>query len=223
MMVKRWVSLAAASALVAWSGSAMAADFSLSLTGDPNNVSIDNFSGGGADFSQYFLALSDPNGTLPITLAVGDTVTATIAFSSAFSVPASLTRTNVDFSLTGANFPDVDTGTSNGALELDYQGVEVASGGSGTTTHGEIDSGPDLFPPNNGPLTFDSATFSFTIASLGADPQQTATVDSAALFITLVNNDATGSVPEPAAWALMLVGFGGMGGVLRSIRKRAFA
>jgi hypothetical protein len=31
---------------------------------------------------------------------------------------------------------------------------------------------------------------------------------------------ATGSVPEPAAWALMLLGFGGMGSVLRSQRRR---
>lgn len=37
------------------------------------------------------------------------------------------------------------------------------------------------------------------------------------------NSSIGAAVPEPASWALMLVGFGGMGGVLRSIRRRAFA
>jgi hypothetical protein len=34
---------------------------------------------------------------------------------------------------------------------------------------------------------------------------------------------APASVPEPAAWALMLVGFGGLGAVMRSSRRRAAA
>jgi hypothetical protein len=33
---------------------------------------------------------------------------------------------------------------------------------------------------------------------------------------------ATGGVPEPAAWALMLVGFGGVGVALRG-KRRMFA
>jgi len=32
--------------------------------------------------------------------------------------------------------------------------------------------------------------------------------------------DPTGSVPEPASWAMMLVGFGAMGGVLRTSRRK---
>ncbi len=32
-----------------------------------------------------------------------------------------------------------------------------------------------------------------------------------------------GAVPEPAAWALMIAGFGGVGAALRSNRRRQFA
>ena len=34
------------------------------------------------------------------------------------------------------------------------------------------------------------------------------------------NVSLTGGVPEPAAWALMLVGFGGLGAALRHRRRR---
>ena len=36
-----------------------------------------------------------------------------------------------------------------------------------------------------------------------------------------LTTDAIGGVPEPATWAMMLVGFGGLGAVLRSRRTRA--
>ena len=35
------------------------------------------------------------------------------------------------------------------------------------------------------------------------------------------HNASGGSLPEPASWGLMIVGFGGMGAVLRSRRRRA--
>lgn len=41
--------------------------------------------------------------------------------------------------------------------------------------------------------------------------------DGAIRYIT--SGSASAAVPEPAAWALMLVGFGGMGAVLRGVRK----
>ena len=38
-------------------------------------------------------------------------------------------------------------------------------------------------------------------------------------FIDKVSAQSTGAVPEPAAWALMILGFGGVGAVLRSQRR----
>ena len=38
-------------------------------------------------------------------------------------------------------------------------------------------------------------------------------------FSVTLRNGATGAVPEPATWAMMLVGFGAVGGALRSRRK----
>ncbi|THD53370.1 MAG: PEP-CTERM sorting domain-containing protein [Phenylobacterium sp.] len=40
------------------------------------------------------------------------------------------------------------------------------------------------------------------------------------LDLTISNG---GAVPEPASWALMLVGFGGLGAALRGSRRRAAA
>jgi hypothetical protein len=34
------------------------------------------------------------------------------------------------------------------------------------------------------------------------------------------HNTSGGSLPEPASWGLMIIGFGGMGAVLRSRRRR---
>jgi len=39
----------------------------------------------------------------------------------------------------------------------------------------------------------------------------------------IVEGDQTGGVPEPATWALMILGFGGAGAVLRARRRTAFA
>jgi hypothetical protein len=58
----------------------------------------------------------------------------------------------------------------------------------------------------------DGASYTLTFAGL-ADGDETSFIDKVS---------AGGAVPEPAAWGLMIVGFGGLGAVLRG-KRRAFA
>jgi hypothetical protein len=45
------------------------------------------------------------------------------------------------------------------------------------------------------------------------------TYDSTGLKLTVTGRDATGAVPEPATWAMMILGFFGMGATLRQRRR----
>ncbi|NTZ41509.1 PEP-CTERM sorting domain-containing protein, partial [Altererythrobacter sp. SALINAS58] len=38
--------------------------------------------------------------------------------------------------------------------------------------------------------------------------------------ITFFNTGSTPAVPEPTTWAMMLLGFGFVGGVMRSVKRR---
>lgn len=42
-------------------------------------------------------------------------------------------------------------------------------------------------------------------------------------FRTLTQTDAISAVPEPATWAMMLIGFGGIGSSMRRTRRKSFA
>jgi PEP-CTERM motif len=61
---------------------------------------------------------------------------------------------------------------------------------------------------------------SFRVTGLGAD--QAATFDGRGLQLTSGNFDAA-AVPEPATWALMIIGFGMVGASLRTRRRIAIA
>jgi hypothetical protein len=75
-------------------------------------------------------------------------------------------------------------------------------------------------------VTFDSPNLtagSHSIEVFYADRQNV----EAHLSLNLAANSTgvviTPGVPEPATWAMMLLGFGGLGAMLRSRRKAAFA
>ena len=218
MIAKRLVSLAAVSAAALWGGSALAADFTLDLSGLVANYTTETgFNCCGAHFDPSFLTLSGLDNDNAITVSQGDTITANITLDGPLTIPGSVSRTNIALFLFGSDFPNISTGTDNATTTFFDGGNQVGQFFTGTGTSGSIASTLDIFPPNNGPFTFDSATFSFTISNLS----QSATLNSSELDFTRVAN--LPAVPEPASWALMLVGFGGIGAVLRSLGRRAFA
>jgi hypothetical protein len=104
--------------------------------------------------------------------------------------------------------------------------VNVYSGLNGTGTllatlnlaaTGDGSSNPACFGTNFCPYTAVGVTFAGIAQSVdfGGSANQVAFAD-----ITL-GSAVAGGVPEPASWALMLSGFGMVGGAMRSRRKAA--
>lgn len=219
MIAKRALSLAVASAAVAWGGFAQAATFNLNLSGALADYVVEpSFDCCGFHVAPSFLPLTGLDGTDSITVNQGDVFTVTVTLDGSLTIPASVSRTDVTLLLTGSAFPSENTGLENEVVDFTNLGSEVLHiSGESTTTSSQLAVFNPLFPPDNGPLTFDQIVYSFDIQTLG----QSATLDGASLNFDRLA--ATAGVPEPASWALMLLGFGGLGVTLRSLRRRAFA
>ena len=81
---------------------------------------------------------------------------------------------------------------------------------SGGTSAGTFENGDSAIVVGNGGRTITNGFLNDTVAS-----QQ--------LYANELGSLSGGAVPEPATWAMMLVGFGGLGAVLRSTRRRQVA
>lgn len=193
-------------------GSAQAANFDLTLTSTVASVTYDSFTSGGTHYDQGVFTLSGLDDTDSITVSNGDTIDATITLDQPFTVPGSQQLTSYVLGLTGPGFPSGSTGTS-GTTNFYLAGNFVNGGSAGTSTAEQIASSVAFDPPNNGALTFDTVTSDFTITQLSGP----ATLDNAIFYYTLFSS----AVPETSTWAMMLVGFGGLGAVMRSRRKQA--
>jgi hypothetical protein len=218
-MTKHLMKLAmAASVLALGVGHARAATtYDLNFTAVAADGSTANFYGGTSYYNQYSVTLSPLDPSQAFTVEQGDTINATVTFDGPFTIPASVTRTNFAFFLEGDAFPNENTGVDSDITIYNGSNIVLEQSGS-TTTSGFLASTTDIYPPNNGPITFDSFTTSFTISDL-ATP---ASVYRGVFDYTLVQDNAVAVAPEPAAWALMLLGFGGLGAVIRTRRKTAF-
>ena len=144
-------------------------------------------------------------------MSLGDTINATVTLDGLYTVPQSQLYTNFLQFFTGSAFPSENTGV-DGTFTFYNGGTQVASFSYFSTTSGSLASYTANFPPSNGAFTFDSFTNAVHINDL-ATP---ATLDGGFLFYDLVSSAA----PEPATWAMMLVGLGLAGGALRA-RARA--
>ena len=207
--------LTASAVLVLTCRSANAANFNLSLTGDVSNFNEYQFDSGNRHYDSFDLGLSGLDSTNAITVSQGDTVHASVALDSAYTIPMSPDHTDFLLYLEGSNFPAENTGNF-GTFNFYNGAALVRSFTFGSTTSDQLSSYAAFYGANNTAFTFDSFTDDFTIDTLA----QPATLDSSFLSYSVVSQTA-GAVPEPATWAMMVGGFAVIGGSLRARRKEA--
>ncbi|MBL8555957.1 MAG: PEP-CTERM sorting domain-containing protein [Phenylobacterium sp.] len=198
----------AVSALALAAAPAQAANYVLNLSGSAFDTTTNSFTFNGRDYDTGALELT---GFDPFVLENGDTVEVTVDITSGplfpFIVPL---RQEMFF---GLNFADISGGAqptsaeAHGFMTVDG-GPEFEVGCSNCTSfiHGEA----------NNPFYFTTLTTRGTF-TLDAPYQ----VNSITVSYQ-VSGPSSAGVPEPGAWALMILGFGGAGAALRR-RKAAFA
>jgi hypothetical protein len=193
---------------------AKAATYDLTLNGDVSNVSESTFPFNGQTYQQYVLGLTGLDSSDPVTVSQGDMIDVTVNLSAPYTIPASQAHTDFLLNLTGSSFPSENTGVS-GTFDLYDQGILVAEFGYGSTTSNSLSNYAALLPPNNIAYQFTSFTDDFTITDL----MTSATLDGSDFTYALVSN----GVPEPASWAMMLLGVAAIGGMSRARRTRSAA
>ncbi len=189
---------------------AQAATYSVALSGDVSTFQVSNFPFNGQTYDEYSLNLTGLDSSDSITVSQGDTIDATVTLSSAYTIPASMARTDFLLELTGSSFPSENTGVA-GTFTLFDGDTQVGQFGYGSTTSDQLSNYAAILPPENGAYTITSFTDDFTIGQL----TMSATLDGSNFTYALVSN----GVPEPISWATMLVGLAAVGGMARSRRQ----
>ena len=168
-------------------------------------------------------------GTLTgVEILLDDTTSATVDIynlnvASAFFTDASA---SVPLTITGpAGASLTDTVTAGPISGVASSGLNTFTGASGNSTVTE-----NLAPADF--AAYESATpQSLTFGAVAANGTYTGTAGFGVLFggsasaggAVEVEYTYTPTVPEPASWALMMIGFGAMGGVLRRRREEPSA
>ena len=229
-----WVQLAELSPMTSkfWLGLALIGVAALVVA--PANATITTFTSRAA-----FDAASGPQTTITFGAVAPDAGATFYGNPGAVSVgPDSFTTGDPDsllFAISGAP-DDGDYGVPYLSAQTDCDcSVNLSIATPGVTAFG-FDFGGRFFPATPLFATVNGETF-----DLGAEIDagqffgfisSGPTIDSVLLFghgdggtdIDLLDVvQSAGAVPEPASWALMLLGFGGLGGILRGSRRRTAA
>ena len=209
--MKRFKTLAAVTVAVCafQAAAAHATVFDENLSGNVADFQTSTFDG----VQDFYLPLS---GLTSIDVAQGDEIDSTITLDQAYTLGTDTGHTNILEYLTGSAFPSEDTGVSYTFTFYDTGSVVNTFSGTSTTSDA-LSSYAAVFPPFNGAFTFDTVTVSTTVTDLA----QGATLDGAALDLQLV--PAVSAAPEPASWALMMLGVGSVGVALRTRRRKTSA
>jgi hypothetical protein len=149
----------------------------------------------------------DVGGTYTIVNPPGSTSTEATSINDSGAVTGYYYNgsTNVGFVYAGGTYTIVNPpgSTYTVATSINDSGAVTGYYYNGSTYVGFVDVGGTYTTFNPPGSTF---TLAYSINDSGA-----------------VTGTASAPVPEPSGWALMLIGFGGLGGVLRNRRRGAIA
>jgi len=212
-----WAAGAAAGLILGMTGAAQATDYVRNVTGDFSQLVPSSFPAGGTTFFVGSIGLTGFGDA--IDLQQGDSITLNITIAN-----GPFTIGSYDNEFLGVNFqdasgngppgpPDADpeppsTVAVDGFMSFDGGAPQVANCGNCLSL---------LYSVSQTPLSFTTLQAITDITTLQA-PSAPFEVSQVTLSYQL--NDNAAAVPEPVSWALMLLGFGGLGAQLRLVRRR---
>ena len=207
--------MTAAGAVLLGAGAAQAAVYDFALTGVVA-AGVDSTFG---DLTFYELNLTPPDDFEAFELAVGDVINFTVTLDTFLFVPSATGTTffGVDV-LTSQRFgyPPGDGSTGNGSITFGDGDFAGATYGASCTN---CLAATAIFTP--GPaFSVSQFTGSITVENLFNEEPDDTTPFFANGFQLRVQSDngPTGVVPEPATWAMMILGFGASGAMIRRRR-----
>ena len=212
----RCAGLFLAAAAVVQAVPAAAVTHIITVTANPTNTTTNSFTFNGSEFNTGNLIV-DPFDMF--TVEEGDIIEVTLTLASGFTVPGSIEQ------LFGFNFfrsDGVDPTIIEDPNQVVVDGTGVFSFSMGPTGLSSNTQGGACgncltaimgqIPGNS--FTFDKLILSQTVLNLEAPY----TIDRASFSYQL--RDIAGAVPEPATWAMMIMGFGLIGGAMRQRKAK---
>ncbi|MDB5578006.1 MAG: hypothetical protein JWR80_3182 [Bradyrhizobium sp.] len=217
-MKRLLIGIAATALLVCQATRADATVYNLVLNGKLADATTGSFAIGS---DQYRIGGIVLTGLTPFNLEAGDVVHATVTLDGLFTVPGSgeqLFGFNLLQFLSGGGGATADPAqpTDNGGAITFFNSLGP-TGRNNDFAPGACSNCLTIITDNGGlttPFSFDSFTADTMIGNLGTSPFE---INGATFSYQL--RDAIGAVPELETWAMMLLGFGAIGGTLRQRRR----